>query len=234
MKHEGKILDFIKDKFMIRKAEIICTMHGRGMGFYSNKAGMVCSQCIEEKIKATPVFDRKSHLIKISKIPIRYHKPLIENKITTQLNAYINDFQKNNWKHLFLTGPTGTGKTHAACWFGLQLVEQNISVYFGRASVILDNIKQAYSTNENYFYQLTNEFDVLILDDVDLLQTDHDKNKMSDLIRTRYEQLKPIVTTTNMSLPELSKVLGARTGSVLSENLEAISTKGMPDRRFGG
>ena len=119
--------------------------------------------------------------------------------------------------NLFLTGGTGTGKTHLAVALTHYVADRGIAVKFGNITDLLHGIKQSFQGDSDEIDNIKNA-PVLVIDD---LGKETDTAWVTETIYTiinyRYENMLPTVVTTNLSMKELQKRLGEATISRLKE-----------------
>lgn len=116
---------------------------------------------------------------------------------------------------LILRGNVGNGKTHLACAAGMIYEQLGKSVLFLTVVEMVRKLRESYGRGAevglqdsiNYFRDL----DLLILDEVGMQSgSDDELMLLTDVINARYGWMKPTVLITNLSIPELEQVIGAR------------------------
>ncbi len=134
---------------------------------------------------------------------------------------------------IMFNGSYGTGKTHLACSIAIELINRGIPVIYGTAITLLSKIRQTYSDNK-----YTNEWELLnTYCDVDLLIIDDlGKEKPSEwvleklyyIINQRYENLKPVIITTNYHreglISRLSTTENSSTAEAIVSRLSEMCT----------
>lgn len=141
-------------------------------------------------------------------------------------------------KGLILTGNVGTGKTHLVAAIANYLIfEKYISVKFGNVTTLLGEIKNTYSDEDSQvsegdlIYSLS-KVRLLIIDDLGKEKcTDWSNNIIYTIINNRYEDYKPIIVTTNLSIRELENNIGSASVSRLIEMCEGIKMDGVDFRK---
>lgn len=135
---------------------------------------------------------------------------------------------------LLLWGKPGVGKSHLAVAIALALLEQEASVRFVTVPDFLSELRDGLRQNvaEGETISRLAAVSLLVLDD---LRAENDtawtNEKLYQLINRRYQNLLPLVTTTNFDLNELKQSLGARTVSRLLEICVPLEVKGLDRRR---
>jgi DNA replication protein DnaC len=113
-------------------------------------------------------------------------------------------------KSLFITGEAGEGKTYLAGACCNLLLQKKIGVTFGNVISLLGRIKDTYKNDsgeseEQAIDKLT-DVDLLILDDLGKEKvTQWTEQMLYYVINNRYENLKPMIITSNFSLTDLKK-----------------------------
>ena len=148
--------------------------------------------------------------------------------------AFCQRFAKDpNTRGLFICGKVGTGKTHlAAAIANKVLAEQMRPVIFGTAPRILARIRQSYSGNETQTeWMVLDEIcsvPLLIIDDIGKEYAKKangwswTQEKTFEIINRRYEDLKPIIFTSNASLEEIAERLDPAIASRIKEMCKGI------------
>lgn len=142
----------------------------------------------------------------------------------------------------YIVGNVGTGKTYLASAIARMAIDNGMSTRVTDTLSIMASLKATYSndeTEDDVLYRLSH-CKLLVIDDLGKeAPTDWVLSQLFRIINTRYEQLKPVVVTTQFSRPELIERL-AKNGdeetavaivSRLFEMCELISLSGA-DRRI--
>ncbi len=137
---------------------------------------------------------------------------------------YALDFEtvRGTGKSFMLLGSVGTGKTHLSIGIALEIIKRGHSAIFTSASKMFRNVKETYRNNgksEGEVLTIYTECDLLIIDEVGVQRgTDYEKDIMFDVINERYENLKPTIILSNLSVDETKTHLGERVFDRLREN----------------
>lgn len=123
---------------------------------------------------------------------------------------------------LFITGPTGTGKTHVAAGiFRAWMETSGKPVKFRRAADLYARIRESYhaGTSEISEQTIMDEYakvPYLVLDDVASGSiSDHERRTFLEVLDRRVNDLRPTVVTSNLSLEEIAKKMDERIASRL-------------------
>ena len=144
----------------------------------------------------------------------------------------------NNGTGLYLYGGVGCGKTHLAVSILKRVMGLNKKVLIYKASSLYDEYRQTYSfsneENGDQFLKRLRKADLLIIDD---LGTDKFDDKFSlflyKIIDTRYNDMSPLVITSNFNLSQLSTVLDSRITDRLQAMCEEWSNTSASYRAIG-
>lgn len=142
----------------------------------------------------------------------------------------------------YLVGPVGTYKTLVAATAARYAVDAGMSVRFTSVSRVLDAVRGSYGTSRDSAAVMDAyaSAGLLVLDDLGKESpTDWTLMKLFDLVNDRYEQMRPLVVTTQYARSELVSRL-AKNGdeetavaivSRLAETCDRYDFAG-PDRRI--
>lgn len=138
---------------------------------------------------------------------------------------------------LFFVGPVGTGKTHLAAAIANYLIKEKvIPVKFGNITMLLSEIKATYDEDakmrENEVIYTLSNVALLVIDDLGKEKTTEWTNQiLYTIVNNRYENYKPVVVTTNLSIQDLEEKLGQATMSRIIEMCRGIKMEGVDFRR---
>lgn len=118
---------------------------------------------------------------------------------------------KSNGDGLYIEGTNGTGKTHLAVAIALQLIEKGVPVICKTSGDLLLDIKRTFDTcgvSEAEVLDVYKNVDLLIIDDLGKEQcSDWSISTLYSIINDRYENMKPIIITTNYNADDIVKVM---------------------------
>lgn len=139
----------------------------------------------------------------------------------------------------YLHGPTGTGKTYAACAAAIKALKGGRDARYVTTHELLEKMKDEFSEQKWVSKQIASAW-LLVLDEAG--EGDDSKwgvSALFDLINRRYDEMLPTIICSNYTLPELMKmwhVEGVKMHRILSRLTEMCVFKAMEgeDRRLHG
>lgn len=156
--------------------------------------------------------EKIDRLFEMSKMGERFKTRTFENFIVNPQNkksleisrGFVDNFEqaKASGLGIMFVGSYGAGKTHLACGIAIELMNKGIPVIYGTAINLLFKIKQTYEDEmkmrEWDLLDLYSNVDLLIIDDLGKEKpSEWVLEKLYHIINQRYENLKPIIITTN-------------------------------------
>ena len=130
-------------------------------------------------------------------------------------------------------GP-GTGKTTLACAISRQCIEVGLSVKFEVVPVLMESMRSRSTENRDLTKKLS-ECRLLVLDDLGKESaTPYALERLFAIVNDRYNNLRPVVITSNYSRSELANRCGESGNSIasrLTEMTRSIKLDGI-DRRI--
>lgn len=138
---------------------------------------------------------------------------------------FAGDFElvRRTGRSMLLLGLPGTGKTHLSVGIALQIMECGRTAVFTTASRIFRSIRDTYGKKsertEGEAMAAYTQCDLLIIDEVGVQRgSDFERDALFDVINERYENLRPTIILSNLTLEECKKYLGERVFDRLREN----------------
>ncbi len=123
---------------------------------------------------------------------------------------------------MIFCGMPGTGKTHLAVATLYRVLEQGFTGRYLPLSAATRMVKDTWRSSdktEDMVLAELSEPDLLVLDEAGVqFETDTEAMVIYEIVNARYEQGKPIIFTSNDSIEEMVKTLGARVIDRLREN----------------
>jgi len=141
-------------------------------------------------------------------------------------------------KGLFIHGSVGTGKTHIAYALKKKWDEENpykTAIFWNTPELMqnekADFDKDSYSKRRS-IERLKESKQLLILDDIGTENaTGWVLDQLYMLINKRYNEMKPVIFTSNLSIEDVGKILGDRIASRIVEMCDVVELTG-DDKRL--
>ncbi|MBK6382038.1 MAG: ATP-binding protein [Chitinophagaceae bacterium] len=135
-------------------------------------------------------------------------------KFCTEYAENFNEHKKTGLSFLML-GLPGTGKTHLSIGIAFEVMKNGHSSVFTTASRMLRAIKDTYHKGSEFSeMQVLATYetcDLLIIDEIGVQTgSDYEKNIIFDVINSRYENVRPTIILSNLSIDECKLYLGER------------------------
>lgn len=157
-------------------------------------------------------------------IPLRFKDSTFLNYITKhekqkkavkEIEDFIKDFKNTG---LILIGSTGTGKTHL-CYAIIKSYLEKYSIYsywprIIKLSELIRAFKDNWQSKQRQEQKIVDEFSnckLLIINEVGVqFSSETEKQYLTEIIDNRYEKMYPTILVGNLTLPEISKIVGDR------------------------
>lgn len=139
-------------------------------------------------------------------------------------------------KGLYLYGPAGVGKTHIAYAIASFFNENKYQTWFLNTGEMLRQIREEFEKTEiesieSIYEQLINFKGLLFLDDIGAEKmTDWVRETFYLILNNKYENMIPVVFTSNYNLDELAEKVGDRVVSRIMGICDILKLEGN-DRR---
>ncbi|MQL50832.1 hypothetical protein GFC01_00770 [Desulfofundulus thermobenzoicus] len=160
----------------------------------------------------------------------------LDGEEVRKLFDYVNGFEalKREGKGLLLAGKVGVGKTQKIVSLAIELINRYLTqVKFFTCQQFLDLHKAAMKDG---FAKMKLEEDaykceLAIIDDIGANRfSEYDQAAFGSFINERYNEMLPVILSTNLSKADLTELVGERVVSRITEMCERIVLDG-PDRR---
>ena len=135
---------------------------------------------------------------------------------------------------LFIYGAVGTGKTHALAAFLRERVIAGADVHWADWRDLLASVRASYGepgASEGHVLSGPFSVEVLVIDDVGVVMSEHATRIADHLLRKRYNAQLETHVTSNLSLSDIATQADARIASVLRGLCLPIQWGGV-DRRL--
>lgn len=130
---------------------------------------------------------------------------------------------------LIISGSVGTGKTHLAAGIVNRLIERGIPTMFVTAIELFELLRDFEQVER---LKRVKKVAVLVIDDLGKEKiTDWNREKLFEIINSRYEDYLPVVITTNCTSQELLGNVGDAVYSRLCEMCAWLTMSGKDYRR---
>ena len=231
-----------------RKKELItCDKHGVyevRYAIFGDKAmcSRVCPKCVKESDLEKQSEEKRKHDEQMRKFRIgrienagvskrntgkTFESFRCDNKAQTQALDHCKDLCKDIVdgrvaKNTFMIGGVGTGKTHLASSIVHELIDHK-TVRMIRLIELMRKLKDTWRRDSEVTEQKVIDYfgslDLLIIDEVGIqFGSDAEKMFMFDIINTRYDNLKPTLMISNLSLENIKTTLGEQVVDRLRED----------------
>jgi DNA replication protein DnaC len=161
-----------------------------------------------------------------------------QKRVFEVAKSFVQNFHEHqkNGTGLIFSGGTGTGKGHLAAAITAQTIRNGQSAYYSTLFEMIMMMRASWAdknaTSELEVLNMLGDVSLLVIDEVGLKAlSDAEKGQIFNLINRRYENLKPMILTTNLASNDLEKILGERSFSRLIEVSNWVSFKGIGDYR---
>lgn len=170
-------------------------------------------------------------------IPIRYHNASYENDVKDIIKTEVTDrIQKH--EGLYIWGPPGGGKTHIACALAKKFLESYINVMFFNTGDFLEKLREEYNKSNSddestsLFREVMDFKGILFFDDIGAEKANEwTRERLYLIINKKYEDMTPMIFTSNCDL----EILSARMGDRITSRISGMTTRIMineGDRRL--
>lgn len=167
-------------------------------------------------------------------LPLRYQSVSYETDVDEETKKIFTE-QIRKREGLYIFGDSGVGKTHLVCALAKYLMESGLDVMFYNTGDFLEKLREEFQKpsydEDDYFFSLFRETmdfkGVLILDDLGAEKiSDWARERLYLIINKKYEDLTPMIFTSNCDIEILSARLGDRVSSRILGMTRIIKYKG--------
>jgi len=208
-----------------------------GYGHIIDEKGARPCDCVRKEIAQREIADARipKHFNHATLDNYDAHRPNLKNCLHIARD-FVDHYAFDNFKGLYLTGPTGVGKTHLAVGILKALIERGYDGVFYNVVDLLDNIRATFDPKSpiEAKNRLFHDFErqIFILDDFGVQKTSTwVTDRLYALINRRYQDCKTILITSNISLNDLLLRVDNALSSRIIDMCEEIEIKADDYRR---
>jgi len=199
-----------------------------------------------EHLEAKTILAKKDKYFASCRLGKRFIDRRFDNFITEEYNTealhvcynYVASIKERlqDGKGLLLMGPVGTGKTHLVASMIHEAIEKHVVLaVFVTVPELLARIRASFEKGnqetQGELFELVRSADLLVLDDIGAEKTSEwVREQLYIIINSRYDDLKPVVITSNCTAEELEERIGERATSRIIEMCDWVVVDG-PDYR---
>lgn len=165
-------------------------------------------------------------------IPPRFHNVSYEADVSDRMKEVFTK-QIKSGNGVYLYGGPGVGKTHVVCAIAKNILENGIDVWFLNTSEFLEKLRQEFNSDDfqDLFKEVMDFKGVLILDDIGAEKaSEWTRERLYLVINKKYEEMQPVIFTSNCDLEILSARLGDRITSRIIGMTEVLEKRGEDKR----
>ena len=188
-------------------------------------------QCLMNKVKRykdISVIDKKF-------LDSRFDNADMADKHMVMAKKYAENFIKYGTAEggILLYGGVGTGKTYATACICNELMSNGKTVLVMNLGLYYLKLRREWAEAENDVLNYVKTCDLLVIDDLGTENvSEFTKEKMFNLIDTRYRANKPMLITTNLTPDEIREKLGSRIADRIAGSCLEYEVKGESKRKF--
>lgn len=188
-------------------------------------------QCLMNKVKRykdISVIDKKF-------LDSRFDNADMADKHMAMAKKYAENFIKYGTAEggILLYGGVGTGKTYATACICNELMSNEKTVLVMNLGLYYLKLRREWAEAENDVLNYVKTCDLLVIDDLGTENvSEFTKEKMFNLIDTRYRANKPMLITTNLTPDEIREKLGSRIADRIAGSCLEYEVKGESKRKF--
>lgn len=188
-------------------------------------------ECLMNKVrryKDISVVDKKF-------LESRFENSDMGDKHMVMAKKYAENFIKYGTAQggILLYGGVGIGKTYATACICNELMENGKTTLVMNLGLYLVKIRREWAEAENDVLNYVKTCDLLVIDDLGSENvSEFTKEKIFNLIDTRYRANRPMLITTNLTPVEIEKTLGRRIADRIAGTCLEYEVKGESKRKF--
>jgi DNA replication protein DnaC len=148
-------------------------------------------------------------------------KPILKGVHQKACN-YVENYSLENYKGMYIYGPTGTGKSHLSIGILKGLIQKGFDGVFYNIVDLLDAIRKTYNPDsqlsDKNLLEMEMNRQIFVLDDFGVQKTSSwVSDRLYALINRRYQDCKTIIITSNIPLMDLQMKVDNRLASRIVE-----------------
>ncbi len=208
-----------------------------GYGHIIDEKGARPCDCIKKEIAQREIADARipKYFNHATLDNYDAHRPILKSCLSLARN-FVENYSLDNYKGLYLSGPTGVGKTHLAIGILKALIERGYDGVFYNVVDLLDKIRATFDPKNpmEAKNRLVQDFDrqIFILDDFGVQKSSSwVTDRLYALINRRYQDCKTIIITSNHSFNDLLLRVDKALSSRIIDMCEDIEIKADDYRR---
>ena len=157
-------------------------------------------------------------------IPLRYQAVSYETDVPNEVKQIFTE-QIRARNGIYIFGEAGVGKTYLACALGKYLLDSGIEVMFYNTGDFLEKLREEFQKTDNeddYFYSLFRETmdfkGIIVFDDLGAEKiSDWARERLYLIINKKYEDMTPMIFTSNSDMEIIAARMGDRVASRILE-----------------
>ena len=171
----------------------------------------------------------------MKQIPLLFKNANYETDVPVKIKDKIEKIVSTR-KGLYIYGPAGVGKTHTAYAIVKFFEDKRFSVDVYNTSDMFRMMRNNFKNNsdddsQDVYEDIINSRGLLIMDDIGAEKvTDWVRESFYLIINNKYENMIPIIFTSNYSLDELAEKVGDRICSRIAGICDVIKLEGEDKR----
>lgn len=143
------------------------------------------------------------------------YKPTCEKakSVMTTCREYVENYIDKSC-NLLMIGSPGTGKNMLAGIIGQEIIKRDFSFYHTTAMKLVRTIKDSWKDREQNEQEIINSFishSLLAIDEIGVqFGSATEQLYLTEVINERYEKRRPTILISNLTISQLTEVMGAR------------------------